>query len=219
MRELHDVLAHIVSAISLHAGVALEALPDEPENATAAVRSIREVSGAALSEPLSTVRTVRDPSLAGGQPPGGLADLDRLVATAAKPGCPSPSCALADRSLHRWWWTPPRPASSRSRSPNVLRHSGSTEAVVEVDYRPDAVRLRITDRGGRSARGPADASEDVTEKHSADEGFGITGMPERVELPGGDCRRPALPTADSRCSRYCRSRRPAATRTADRRNL
>jgi signal transduction histidine kinase len=48
---------------------------------------------------------------------------------------------------------------------NVLRHSGSTEAVVEVDYRPDAVRLRITDRAGGRA-GPADTSGDFTEKHS-----------------------------------------------------
>ena len=43
-REVHDVLAHSVSAISIQSVVGLEALPDEPDNAAAALRSIRGVS-------------------------------------------------------------------------------------------------------------------------------------------------------------------------------
>ena len=150
-RELHDVLAHTVAAISLQAGVALEALPDEPDNAALAVRRIRQVSSAALTELRSTVRALRDPSLAGQQPPGGLADLDRLADTAAEAGLtvavkrtgePSSPPVVVDAAAHR---------IVQESITNVLRHSGSTDAVVEIDYRPDAVRLRITDHGGRPA--------------------------------------------------------------------
>ncbi len=201
-RELHDVLAHTVAAISLQAGVALEALPDEPDNATLAVRRIRQVSSAALTELRSTVRALRDPSLAGRQPPGGLADLDRLADTAAEAGLtvavkrtgePSSPPVVVDAAAHR---------IVQESITNVLRHSGSTDAVVEVDYRPDAVRLRITDHGGMPApeRGDgarhdsANDTDDLYEKPAVEGGFGITGMRERVELLGGTLH--AAGTAD-----------------------
>ena len=96
------MLAHSVSAISIQSVVGLEALPDEPDNAAAALRSIRGVSGAALDRPAQHGRAccairagpVRiagdgrrcpDGRLLGGSV-GGLADVDRLVAIAADSG-------------------------------------------------------------------------------------------------------------------------------------
>ena len=59
-REVHDVIAHSVSAISIQSVVGLEALPAEPENAATALRNIRQVSGAALAELRSAVGVLRD---------------------------------------------------------------------------------------------------------------------------------------------------------------
>ncbi len=90
-REVHDVLAHSVSAISIQSVVGLEALPDEPDNAAAALRSIRGVSTRALADLRSTLGVLRDPAIsdpgaAPSGPVGGLADLERVVSTAAASG-------------------------------------------------------------------------------------------------------------------------------------
>jgi signal transduction histidine kinase len=44
-RELHDVLAHTIAVIGVQAGVASEALADAPEEARAALRTIRSAVG------------------------------------------------------------------------------------------------------------------------------------------------------------------------------
>lgn len=75
-----------MSAITILSVVALEALPDEPDDAAAALRSIRQVSNRALVDLRSAVGVLRDPAGDTRQPVGGLADLDALVATAAGSG-------------------------------------------------------------------------------------------------------------------------------------
>ncbi len=77
---------------------------------------------------------------------------------------------------------------------NVLKHSASAEALVEVDYRPTEIRLRVCNPAAGvavpvgaqvdPATGKADRSGD-SESVPAGAGFGIAGMRERVELLGG----------------------------------
>jgi signal transduction histidine kinase len=50
-RELHDVLAHTIAVIGVQAGVAAEAFAEAPEEARAALRTIREKSREATAEP------------------------------------------------------------------------------------------------------------------------------------------------------------------------
>ena len=198
-REVHDVLAHSVSAISIQSVVGLEALPDEPANAAAALRNIRQVSTSALADLRSAVGVLRDPVADmrpdNAPPVGGLADLERMVATAADSGLqvtvvprgcvpggtvghppvdggnPVAVPLVVDAAAHR---------IVQESITNVLRHSASAEAVVDVDYRPTEIRLRITnDDGGQAV--PSAAAEAVP----VGRGFGIAGMRERVELLGG----------------------------------
>jgi signal transduction histidine kinase len=187
-REVHDVLAHSVSAISIQSVVGLEALPNEPDNAAAALRSIRAVSTAALADLRSALGVLRDPDLAPAGPVGGLADLGRLVSTAAGSGLRVAVATtgaevavplVVDAAAHR---------IVQESITNVLRHSESSKALVEVDYRPREIQLRITNpvephsisRPGAPSDGPP--------------GFGIAGMRERAELLGGSLR--AEPTPD-----------------------
>jgi len=191
-REVHDVLAHSVSAISIQSVVGLEALPDEPDNAAAALRSIRGVSTAALADLRSALGVLRDPTVgaATGQlgPVGGLADLDRVVSTAADSGLQVTVAStggevalplVVDAAAHR---------IVQESITNVLRHSESSQALVEVDYRPSEVQLRITNPVGSQPMSRANEPDDDPA------GFGIAGMRERAELLGGTLR--AAPTTD-----------------------
>jgi signal transduction histidine kinase len=126
---------------------------------------------------------LRDPAFADSRPApsgpvGGLADLDRVVSTAADSGLtvtvlPTGAAVavplVVDAAAHR---------IVQESITNVLRHSASSRACVEVEYRVREIRLRISNP---AAGEPLDA---VTEGS----GFGIAGMRERAELLGGNLR-------------------------------
>ena len=183
------MLAHSVSAISIQSVVGLEALPDEPDNAAAALRSIRAVSTRALADLRSAVGVLRDPAhsdaaSAPSRPIGGLADLDRVVGTAAVSGVTvtvrTTGAAVAvplvvDAAAYR---------IVQESITNVLRHSASSQALVEVAYREREIALRISN--------PAAGQPIPTLSERA--GFGVAGMRERAELLAGTLR--AGPTAD-----------------------
>ena len=65
-RDLHDVLAHSLSAINVQAGVGLHLLDREPEQARAALRSIRETSGQTLDDVREVLGIVRRDPVEGG---------------------------------------------------------------------------------------------------------------------------------------------------------
>jgi signal transduction histidine kinase len=54
-REVHDVVGHSLSVISLQAGVALHVLRRRPEQAQPALEAIRRVSADALAELRATL--------------------------------------------------------------------------------------------------------------------------------------------------------------------
>jgi signal transduction histidine kinase len=174
-RELHDVLAHTVSVISIQADVASEALPDDPRDAQAALGVIRRASREALGELRGTLGLLRGPAASQPRRPvAGLAHLDRIVASAADSGLavavrvegpPAPLPVVVDAAAHR---------IVQESITNVLRHAGAGTATVELRYEPGALTVRVLDDG----RGGA---VDGT-------GYGIRGMRERVALLGGDLR-------------------------------
>ncbi|MGH9138232.1 MAG: histidine kinase dimerization/phosphoacceptor domain-containing protein, partial [Acidimicrobiales bacterium] len=65
-RELHDVLAHTVSVISVQAGVASETVGDNPEQAQAALNAIRSASREAMTELRTTIGVLRSGDLPAG---------------------------------------------------------------------------------------------------------------------------------------------------------
>ncbi len=83
-RELHDAAAHQIAAISLHAGVASNALRTRPDDAERALEVVRSSARSVISEISALLRVLRaSPSLADGPasaPTVDLGSLDRLLA-------------------------------------------------------------------------------------------------------------------------------------------
>ncbi|OLT11503.1 hypothetical protein BJF78_04935 [Pseudonocardia sp. CNS-139] len=169
-RELHDVLAHTLSVVTLHGSLAAEALDDAPPDvpaARSAVAAVRDAAGGASRELRATVGLLR-----GGDPVPGLDQLDGLVRASAAAGLDI-RVEGADASAG----VPAVVASTAYRIvqeslTNVLRHSGAGTATVRLDRGPAELTVRICDDGGRSGA-PRGA------------GFGLAGMRERAALLGG----------------------------------
>jgi signal transduction histidine kinase len=56
---------------------------------------------------------------------------------------------------------------------NVMQHAGSAHTVVDIDFTPEAVVVKVTDDGLRAPQSPSRG------------GHGLAGMRERVEVMGG----------------------------------
>jgi len=167
-REVHDIVAHSLSMISLRAGAALHVIARQPAEAEAALRSIRESSGAALRELRQAVASLREAA-----PTAGAADLTALVervsgdqvkVTLDVEGEQRALPAEVDGCLYR---------IAQESLTNVVRHAGAPTAQVRLRYADDAVALEVTDNGSGVPTGAPGA------------GHGIAGMRERAEELGG----------------------------------
>lgn len=174
-RDLHDLLAHTVSVISLHTDVAAETLEDDPALARRSLSAVRDSCSRAVSELHATVEALRSPSAAAREnhsPTPGLAEIERLAGTVTEAGIavqvesrgtPAPLPAVVDATAYR---------VIQEALSNVLRHSDATKAVVALDHRNGILRVCVSDNGRGTRGGPST-------------GWGLTGMRERVALLGG----------------------------------
>jgi signal transduction histidine kinase len=179
-RELHDVLAHSVSLISVHAGVALHLLDTDPAQARTSLETIRDASRDTLAELRATVGALRAPAEAAPlRPTPGLSSLAALTAGVAGAGLDvrttvegtaRPLPAAVDLAAYR---------IVQEALTNVTRHAAARHAQVVVSYGEDQVRVAVTDDG--RGTGP------VTP------GNGLTGMRERAVALGGSLAAGARP--------------------------
>ncbi|MDR7320542.1 MULTISPECIES: sensor histidine kinase [Catenuloplanes] len=209
-RELHDVVAHHVAVISVHAGAAGHVLRDDPEKVWPVLGHIRTAADTVLSEMKSVVGVLRDPDDAGStEPAPGVARLPDLLAGLHATGFtvrhrhrgePRPLPAVVDLAAYR---------IVQEALTNAHRH-GAGDATVELAYTADTVRLDVTNRV--AASGGARAGS----------GFGLIGMRERAAaahgtieagpVPGGLFRvRAVLPT-DDRAAHRLRASTPGTGR-------
>ncbi|WP_405851969.1 sensor histidine kinase [Streptomyces sp. NBC_00090] len=173
-RELHDVLAHSISVINVQAGVGLALLDSHPEQARSALTTIKAASKEALGEVRQVLDTLRTPGDAPRAPAPGLGRLPELVEQAGAAGLTvtvttsgPPAAALppgADLAAFR---------IVQEALTNVVRHSGSRTARVEIGHGPGRLDLRVDDDG------PATGTE------AGGSGNGLAGMRERAAALGG----------------------------------
>jgi signal transduction histidine kinase len=175
-REIHDLVAHAMTAINVQAGVAAHLLEREPRQAYDALRNIKHTSGAALSDLRSTLDVLRDPSAAAPLgPPARFADIPELTNGLRAAGM------TVDLDVEAGAEVPVAVQSAGYRIvqeslTNVARHaSGASSAHVSVRRMPGAVRIEVIDDGAGTSVPPNGAAG----------GNGIRGMRERVAALGG----------------------------------
>ena len=180
-RELHDTVAHHVSAMVIRAQAGRVVAGTDPAAAVEALEGVEEEGARTLEEMRAMVATLRD-GRAGAElaPPAGVADLERLVRA---PGGRLRVDLGLDGELDA---LPPAVDAAVYRIvqesvTNAMRHAvDATEVVVRVTGEPQRVRVTVRDDGARAGRGR--------------DGYGLAGLRERAALLGGELR--AGPGAD-----------------------
>ena len=172
-RELHDVIAHSVTVMTIQAGAVEEVLDGDPEKARAAAGSIRQTGRQALVDLRRLLGLLRESEDAGAAlaPQPGLADLDTLLEQIRVAGIdvrlelngtPRPLPPAVDLSAFRL---------VQEALTNTLKHAQASAAVVGVRYTPEAVDIEVVDDGIAGDGGAG--------------GHGLIGMRERITLYGG----------------------------------
>jgi signal transduction histidine kinase len=177
-REMHDVLAHRISLVSLHAG-ALEYRTDAtPDEVVRAAGVIRASAHAALEELRDVIGVLRDGAAGATAPPQPtLAQLPALVEESRAAGTPvtldvglpaqTPISDTLGRTVYR---------VVQEGLTNARKHAPAAAVRVEVAVRDDTIVARVV---SRRAVGIATANG------TPGSGTGLAGLAERVALAGG----------------------------------
>jgi signal transduction histidine kinase len=187
-RELHDVLAHSLSALSVELeGARLLALDrDVDADVIAAIGRAHRHAAAGLDEARAAIKALRGDMVPGPDKLEGL--LEDMRASGI-------DCTLEIRGEERRLPSEAALAVFRTAQEaltNVRKHAEEAERVeIRLEYDPDGVQLIVTDSAGDGAepRVPQPAA-----LAGAGAGYGVSGMRERAELIGG--RLLAGPTED-----------------------
>ncbi|MFE9559334.1 sensor histidine kinase [Streptomyces sp. NPDC006703] len=175
-RELHDVVAHHMSVISVQAGLARFVFDSDRDTARTALDTIDATGKEALEElrrMLKVLRAADDGAPAAPMP--GLARLDEMVERIRAGGVP---VALRVEGA-------PRPLAPglelcayrvvQEALTNVLKHAPGASTEVTLTYEPHQVTVSVTDDG-----------EGVNlDRVRTGSGHGLIGMRERAKLYGG----------------------------------
>ncbi|MGW3645436.1 sensor histidine kinase [Streptomyces sp. NPDC000878] len=173
-RELHDVVAHTVTAMTVQAGVALDAFDVRPEVARAAMRQVREAGKEAVRELRATLTVLRAPEDDPVEPAPGLERLAELIdrfaggdveITLRREGEPDGVPSVVGLAVYR---------IVQEALTNVVKHSGARHATVSVVRRDGRLMVEVVDDG------PPSPSPSPTGG-----GFGLVGMRERAAAAGG----------------------------------
>jgi signal transduction histidine kinase len=185
-RDLHDVIGHTMSVISLHSNVAAEAIGHDDGAASRAVEQIRAAASETMKELRSTVRLLRTQHQEDVRSTVGLEGVGRLAEAARETGldvnlaitvAPGELSTTIDAAAYR---------IIQESLTNVLRHSGASAVRIDAAVDGGILTLEVTDNGdpnaGRRAGAGASAGEPPMEVSN---GHGIVGMRERATALGG----------------------------------
>ena len=172
-RELHDVVAHNVSVMTVQAGVARLVVVDDPERAKEAIGAVEDAGRRALDE-LRHLLGVLRPETASGElgPQPALSQVHNLVDQIRQTGMsislaadvPSELPVRVDLFAYR---------IVQEALTNVLKHGGvDAAAQVRLEEADGCLDIEVTDTGTATSTLPGS-------------GQGIVGMRERAVLLGG----------------------------------
>ena len=169
-REMHDVLAHSLSALSLNLqGARLMLTRDgASQEAISQVERAQKLAADGLAEARRAVSALREDTVPAARSIADLVASHRLetgtLAEFTLTGAQRDLSGPADATLYR---------TAQEALSNSRKHAPGAPIQVELNYLADRVELTVTDDQGRK---PA---------HGPSGGYGLIGMRERAELIGG----------------------------------
>ncbi|WP_270888904.1 sensor histidine kinase [Pedococcus sp. 5OH_020] len=174
-RELHDMVAHHVSAIAVQAQAGRAMAGQRPEAGLEALAVIEGEASRTLAEMRAMVRVLREGAPAEYTPQPGVADLVSLarrepvpVVDVEVPGDLGELPLQVDAAVYRL---------AQEALTNALRHARNASRVeIRVGEGGGRLRLHVTDDG------------QIDPARASNHGFGLLGMTERVQLLGGTLR-------------------------------
>jgi signal transduction histidine kinase len=181
-REMHDVLAHSLSALALQLETTRLLARDRgvSDEITREIDRAHHLAVSGLDEARRAIAAERGEQLPGPERIAALAEafqeqsgLPVAVRVLGQPRALAPEARLA---VYR---------TAQEALTNVRRHATAERVDVRLDYSPDSTRLVVEDHALPGS--PRPAANGLTG------GYGLTGMRERAELLGGELR--AQPTS------------------------
>jgi signal transduction histidine kinase len=173
-RELHDVVAHSVSVMTVQTGAVRRLLRPEQERERQALESVEATGREALTEMRRLVGLLKDSStMPEYAPQPGLGTIDSLLETvraAGLPveldvdGAPRDLAPGIDLTAYR---------VVQEALTNALKHAGCGQAWVSLRWGDEQLELEIANDAGSDGGGDGG-------------GYGLVGMRERVSLYGGE---------------------------------
>ena len=180
-RELHDVVAHHLAVINVHAGLAARSVRTAPDQAEDSLTHVQAAARTALDELGAVLRVLRADTADDGpdaEPPApGLADLDALLrsftaiglavrtSTTGRPLALDPACDLTAYRVVQEALT------------NAHKHGAGGTVLVRLDHGPDGLDLMVSNPATWPPAAPATGGPGT--------GNGLLGMRERVDSIGG----------------------------------
>ena len=176
-RDLHDVVAHQISVISLNAGVASSALATRPAAAQEALHTIRTASRQVLGDIGDLLAVLRTGEEGAGAPQPGLAQLGDLIDGFRRAGL--------DITLRSEGEAPALSPSTdvvayrvlQEGLTNALKHAAARRAHILITGAADRLTLLVTNPVGERAPSGAPTG-----------GHGLQGVRERVSAVRGTVR-------------------------------
>lgn len=164
-RDLHDVLGHTLSVITLKSELAGKLIERDPGRAVKEIREVEEISRQALSEVRDAIRGYRCKGLA--------AELAYAKTTLETAGL-TVQCDAATTVKLPAVQESVLSLAVREAVTNVVRHAQARTCRLRLEQQNGSCRLQIQDDGRGSSSG---------------DGNGLRGMRERVEMLGGTLQR------------------------------
>ncbi len=173
-RELHDVVAHSVSVMTVQAGAARMLLNTDPQRAVAPLLAVEEAGRQALAELRRLLGILRtEEGGTGLVPQPDIEDLPELIETVRAAGL---LVELVEDGDVRPVAPGPGLAAYRivqEALTNTLKHAGAQHVVLTMDYGAEQLRIEVRDDGRRAHQAAGHG------------GHGLAGMRERAAVYGG----------------------------------
>lgn len=186
-RELHDVVAHHISMVSVQAEAARLTTPGMPAAGAQRLSAIGDTARAALTEMRRLLGVLREDArdgfsgVADRRPQPGIAQLNELLDAAREAsgtgvrliltGAPLPMDPSVELAAYR---------IAQEALTNARRHAPGAAVDVELTYASDGLDLRVRDNGPGPSDPPPDGQPGA--------GLGLRGMAERAAAVGGELR-------------------------------